>query len=179
MVEALSDDLNTPLAISRLHKLRDEANDTQSRLQLASTIRWLGLADSRRFGSLTNPDVGIGTDSSLVPRLRQMNFFDFVERVRVATANNDEVQLRKLKKQAASMDAKLEPAAYGDFALIDCKPDNQDIENAITARLEARKAKDWAEADRIRDELAAKGILLKDGKDPETGEPLTTWELAR
>ena len=53
------------------------------------------------------------------------------------------------------------------------------IEFSVEARLEARKAKDWAEADRIRDELAAKGILLKDGKDPETGEPLTTWELAR
>ena len=54
-----------------------------------------------------------------------------------------------------------------------------EAEQLVTARLEARKAKDWAEADRIRDELAAKGILLKDGKDPETGEPLTTWELAR
>ena len=53
------------------------------------------------------------------------------------------------------------------------------LEEQISARLEARKAKDWAEADRIRDELAEKGILLKDGKDPETGEPLTTWEPAR
>ena len=54
-----------------------------------------------------------------------------------------------------------------------------EVDDAITARLEARKSKDWAEADRIRDELAAKGILLKDGKDPETGEPVTTWEPAR
>ncbi|NGM22261.1 cysteine--tRNA ligase [Roseomonas stagni] len=37
------------------------------------------------------------------------------------------------------------------------------IEAAIAARLAARKAKDWGEADRIRKELAAQGILLEDG----------------
>jgi cysteinyl-tRNA synthetase len=37
------------------------------------------------------------------------------------------------------------------------------IEAAIAARLAARKAKDWAEADRIRDTLAGQGILLEDG----------------
>jgi cysteinyl-tRNA synthetase len=37
------------------------------------------------------------------------------------------------------------------------------IEAAIAARLAARKAKDWSEADRIRDTLAGQGILLEDG----------------
>jgi cysteinyl-tRNA synthetase len=37
------------------------------------------------------------------------------------------------------------------------------IEAAIAARLAARKAKNWAEADRIRDELKAQGIILEDG----------------
>ena len=35
----------------------------------------------------------------------------------------------------------------------------------LTARFEARKAKNWAESDRIRDELAAMGVVVKDSKD--------------
>ena len=56
-------------------------------------------------------------------------------------------------------------------------------ESAIAAIVETRLAfireKNWAEADRIRDELLAEGIQLKDGKDPETGERVTTWEVKR
>ena len=51
------------------------------------------------------------------------------------------------------------------------------VESQVAARLEARKAKNWAESDRIRDELAEKDIQLKDAKDPDTGEIVTTWEL--
>ena len=47
------------------------------------------------------------------------------------------------------------------------------IERAIEARLAARKAKDFKESDRIRDELLAQGIVLKDGP---TG---TTWEVKK
>ena len=32
-------------------------------------------------------------------------------------------------------------------------------------------------ADRIRDELAAMGVALKDAMDPRTGEITTTWEV--
>jgi cysteinyl-tRNA synthetase len=53
------------------------------------------------------------------------------------------------------------------------------IEALIAARLAARKAKDFKESDRIRDELAKMGIALKDSKDPKTGEIVTTWEVAR
>jgi cysteinyl-tRNA synthetase len=47
------------------------------------------------------------------------------------------------------------------------------IEVKIARRNAARKAKDWKESDRIRDELAAMGVVLKDSKDG------TTWEIAR
>ncbi|WP_071705316.1 cysteine--tRNA ligase [Murdochiella vaginalis] len=39
---------------------------------------------------------------------------------------------------------------------------DEEVERKIAEREEARKAKDFAKADAIRDELAAKGILLKD-----------------
>ncbi len=42
-------------------------------------------------------------------------------------------------------------------------PDEAEIDGLITARLEARANKDWASADRIRDELKARGIVLEDG----------------
>jgi len=52
------------------------------------------------------------------------------------------------------------------------------VEARLGARLAARAQKNWAESDRIRDELAAMGVVLKDGKD-ENGQLVTTWEIAR
>ena len=48
------------------------------------------------------------------------------------------------------------------------------VQPLISARLAARAAKDWKESDRIRDELLAMGIQLKDNKDGST-----TWEVKR
>jgi len=50
---------------------------------------------------------------------------------------------------------------------------------AINRRLEALNAKNWAEADGIRNDLTSQGILLKDSKDSTTGERVTTWEIKR
>jgi cysteinyl-tRNA synthetase len=46
------------------------------------------------------------------------------------------------------------------------------IERLVGARNAARKAKSFAEADRIRDELAVMGIELEDRKDGTT-----TWKV--
>ncbi|MCD8143825.1 MAG: cysteine--tRNA ligase [Oscillospiraceae bacterium] len=102
-------------------------------------------------------------------------FFELVRTVNAATAENKQPTrafaqvcldmlnefnnvLGLLYEVPASANAQAEDTAW--------------IEEAIAARAEAKKAKNWAEADRIRDELKAKGILLKDSKQG------TTWEKA-
>lgn len=107
-IAALCDDLNTPLAISCLHRLAGEANkgDADSAIQLLSCAGLLGL---------------LGDDG----------WFSHDQ-----TSNSDALA----------------------------------IEQAIEARNAARAARNFAEADRIRDELAGQGIQLLDGPDG------TRWE---
>jgi cysteinyl-tRNA synthetase len=114
VLEALTDDLNTPQAITELHGLRNlaQGGDTLARDELASSLRFFGL---------------LGESAA-----------DWAAR----------------KQQAKGLD----PAQ---------------VEILITARRQARQDKKFAEADRIRDELAAMGVVLKDSKDG------TTWEVAR
>jgi len=51
--------------------------------------------------------------------------------------------------------------------------DAEMVQTLIAARSSAKQEKNFKEADRIRDELAAMGVVLKDSKDG------TTWEVAR
>ena len=51
--------------------------------------------------------------------------------------------------------------------------DSAAVEALIVARTAARASKDFKESDRIRDELAGMGVVLKDSKEG------TTWEIAR
>jgi len=57
--------------------------------------------------------------------------------------------------------------------------DVEKVNDLIAARNAARKAKDFKEADRIRVELDAMGVALKDAKDPATGTMVTTWGIKR
>jgi cysteinyl-tRNA synthetase len=114
VVEALTDDLNTPKAIAELHRM----HGAEEIAALNVTLAFLGF-----------------TGETLKAR-------------QDAQASH-----------AAGMTSKVEPL--------------------IAARLAARKRKDFKESDRIRDELAAMGVTLKDAKNKETGEIETTWELAR
>ncbi|MBU0807682.1 MAG: cysteine--tRNA ligase [Gammaproteobacteria bacterium] len=52
------------------------------------------------------------------------------------------------------------------------KVDAAEVEALIAARLQARAEKNWAESDRIRDQITAMGVVLEDGKGG------TTWRLA-
>ena len=47
------------------------------------------------------------------------------------------------------------------------------VDSLISDRTAARARKDFKESDRIRDELAAMGVVIKDSKEG------TTWEIAR
>jgi len=49
----------------------------------------------------------------------------------------------------------------------------QRVEALIAQRLEARRARDWAASDRLRAEIEALGVALKDSKEG------TTWEIRR
>ena len=51
--------------------------------------------------------------------------------------------------------------------------DESKVNSLIKERTAARARKDFSESDRIRDELAKMGVVLKDTKDG------TTWEIAR
>jgi len=63
----------------------------------------------------------------------------------------------------------LERLKTNSLAGTDLSPEN--IQDLIEERQKARKNKDFARADEIRDELAAKGIILLDSKDG------TTWKV--
>ncbi len=89
--------------------------------------------------------------------------------------------------QAANADPSKLPLFAASAALLGVAPKKAEVSDDLSAavqalvdmRLEMLKAKNFAEADKIRDDLAAKGIQLKDGKDKETGERVTTWEVKR
>jgi cysteinyl-tRNA synthetase len=116
VLDALSDDLNTPKAITAMHELH-------------SAGKWPELRAALDL-------LGFSGDRSRIERVRA-------------------------REQGAGV------------------ADKNAVASLIEARHAARKAKNFAEADRIRDELAAMGIELKDAKDPKTGELVTTWEVAR
>jgi cysteinyl-tRNA synthetase len=120
----LSDDLNTPGAITRLHAIASSRVGTSGQAQI----------DVKRKLKVSAMLLGL---------------------------------LGRTKREYLTSDPKI--------VLV-----NKDVVDAsIANRNAARARKDFKESDRIRDELAAMGIVLKDGKDPMTGEPVTTWEVAR
>ena len=85
--------------------------------------------------------------------------------------------VQQAERDLAEMGLKFVNRRDGFIELVPLKKaaelDSAAIEALIAKRTDARANKNFAESDRIRDELAAMGVVLKDSKDG------TTWEIAR
>ena len=71
------------------------------------------------------------------------------------------------------------PRGFEDDRSLEMQIEGSMVEMNIDRRLALLADRNFAEADRIRDELLADGIQLMDYKDPETGERRTKWEVKR
>ncbi|MDF3936074.1 cysteine--tRNA ligase [Pseudomonas citronellolis] len=95
-----------------------------------------------------------------------------VNRLRESDLQAAALLAAKLRELAGLLGVlQLEPDAFLQAGATG-KVDANKVEALIQARLEARAAKNWAESDRIRDEITAMGVVLEDGKGG------TTWRLA-
>jgi len=173
---ALADDLNTPLAISRLHELCRSISDDETALQAAASIETLGLMDSKNYATYSG--IGPISDISVGARLFDRDLFGATERLRVALANDDRGNIHRWISTIESWGVTVEIGRGLSVRLVDRDKTASStyearIKELIASRASARARKDWKESDRIRDELAAMGVVLKDSKDG------TTWEIAR
>lgn len=97
------------------------------------------------------------------------------------------VQALHALAQEANADPSRLPVFAASAGLLGLAPKKAEVDEALASavdalvamRLEMLKAKNFPEADRIRNELSEKGVQLKDGKDKATGERVTTWEMKR
>ena len=53
------------------------------------------------------------------------------------------------------------------------------VDSLVALRIELLKSGDNVEANRIRDQLLVKGIVLTDSKDSDSGLATTKWELRK
>jgi cysteinyl-tRNA synthetase len=140
----LSDDLNTPGLIAELHKFRKN-----KRFQsLLNALQLLGFSGKRENLVRT----------AFVTVTETVNASDTLQGV-VAKGIVGELRTTEAPDQMQ--------------ARIKVTPSNDQIEQLVSARAAARARKDFKESDRIRDELAAMGVVIKDSKEG------TTWEIAR
>lgn len=169
----MADDLNTPEALAVTHRIYEQAVKDKKLDDLIGTLRFLGLLHPRNLYEHAT----WFSDGALVELSRPVAEAVFDYCVGKSSGNHDLINgvLLRLKALGVALrDGGPLDVSVSFKGLVGLK-----VDDLIAARLAARKAKNFAESDRIRDELAAMGIQLKDGKDPATGEPVTTWEVMR
>lgn len=180
IVDALADDLNTSKALAELRVMQKRLRngDETASFDLADSVQFLGLLNIDRLPIYNDLTVTIGA------RLAPEEARSLMKRYRTAVANNAIDLAAQIQSELArfGIEMSVDPISWHHSVRFLGGSDDSDearIKALIAARLDARRAKNFAESDRIRDELAALGIALKDGKDPVTGEPTTTWEVKR
>jgi cysteinyl-tRNA synthetase len=171
ILSALTDDLNTPEAITALregYKLARDGGD-EAKLQFLMDCQFLGLL---RHDKLWVHMQGVGGRNTRGLPIA----YNEVRKLRIAIANDLPDLRRETEKKLASMGLGAEVAVDGDVTLIPISEGTKAlegrIEKLVAERSAARAAKNWAESDRIRDELAAMGVELEDHKDRPT-----TWKM--
>jgi cysteinyl-tRNA synthetase len=179
IAKVLADDLDTPNALTMLRELysRAKRGNQQDIFEFAASCRLLGFRQLAKPGLFDSSTSGIGEGSARLSFENQ----DRVQALRSAYANDaPESVISSITLEIEHTGVRVEvddkrniELVLGDRGGIEAK-----VRDLINLRTAARARKDFKESDRIRDELTAMGIALKDGKDPTTGEPTTTWEIA-
>ncbi len=180
IVEPLLNDLNTPAALGALRKLFEAASSGQGSVSdFAKSAAFLGFQNLSRPGFFYPEFTAYLSESG--PQLtRGSKQHELIEMFRAATANNliDIAQSALGPLEREGFVVTLNDAGVlfvGNQKSLDPEAELRSKVDALIAnRLAARAAKNWAESDRIRDELAAMGVALKDNKDGTT-----TWEVKR
>jgi len=180
LIVALSDDLNTAAAIADLMERTAAKRHQFSEIeQLLADCLFLGVIRQDVY-LLFAPPVTVDRDDSgksILGATKMGVALDQVKKTRANISNRNTEELRETQRRLAEQGVKLEVREFGNIRIAPSDPEQRDkesqlIETLIAARVAARKAKNFAEADRIRDELAAMGVVLNDSKDG------TTWEVA-
>jgi cysteinyl-tRNA synthetase len=159
IVEVLCDDLNTPALVAELHKLR-RTGTTSSFL---SALQFLGFSGSRE--NIKRNVLGRAPVVKNKILVVITNAVQFVLRFFGVTKSHQNV----LRAVNLEVRAQIESNVTVSMNVVRAA----DIDKLVVARNAARDARNFVEADRIRDQLTAMGIVLKDTKDG------TTWERAR
>jgi cysteinyl-tRNA synthetase len=174
LVAALSDDLNTAQAIAALRAIyRKAQKDDKQRYHLLNAAVFLGLLNLQNIGALIPSTSG----SASIEQLGRHR--DLFLRVQAASANSRPEIIQEANNMIADEGIAFKVLPNDGFVQLNRvsgagTPSEMDrVKQLIDARNAARAAKNWKESDRIRDELKAMGVVLKDSKDG------TTWEIAR
>ena len=169
LIEALSEDLNTPEAIGFLrHCAKRIGRDSEKAFSFLCDCEFLGLMNRRNMGLLSREFGG----DNVTPEV-MLQAFDIYQTYRAKMHNRLPGAVEAFRDKIANIGADVQLLLNGGIRLVPKESGRSNIDELIAIRAAARARKDWKESDRIRDELAKMGVVLKDTKDG------TTWEIAR